>query len=94
MKDDSGKSSTSKRSSKQPQDMKRAPTPKNAGRAVNAPADARAISGEERTRLIAEAAYYRAQARGFAAGSEEQDWLAAEAEVNAKLMAAQRNLHN
>lgn len=31
---------------------------------------------------IAVAAYYRAQARGFAPGNELQDWLAAEQETN------------
>lgn len=30
---------------------------------------------------IAEAAYYRAQNRGFEPGRETEDWLAAEAEV-------------
>jgi hypothetical protein len=32
--------------------------------------------------MIAEAAYYRAQRRGFAPGAELQDWLAAEAEID------------
>ena len=32
--------------------------------------------------LVAEKAYYRALARGFAPGHELEDWLAAEAEVN------------
>ena len=35
-------------------------------------------------RLIAEAAYYRAQSRGFEPGGEVQDWLAAEAEILAQ----------
>ncbi len=30
---------------------------------------------------IAEAAYYRAERRGFAGGSEVEDWLAAEEEI-------------
>lgn len=33
------------------------------------------------TRLIAEAAYYRAEARGFAPGHELDDWVAAESEI-------------
>ncbi len=37
---------------------------------------------DERNRRIAEAAYYRAEARGFAAGSELEDWLMAEAEFD------------
>jgi hypothetical protein len=31
--------------------------------------------------MIAEAAYYRAQRRGFAPGHELEDWLAAEAQL-------------
>jgi hypothetical protein len=31
--------------------------------------------------LIAQAAYYRAEKRAFAAGAELQDWLEAEAEI-------------
>ena len=39
-----------------------------------------------RTALIAEAAYFRAEKRGFAPGHETEDWVAAEAEIDAKLM--------
>jgi len=39
------------------------------------------ICPEERYGMIAEAAYYRAKRRGFARGSEFDDWLAAEAEI-------------
>ena len=35
--------------------------------------------------MVATAAYYRAQARGFQHGSPEQDWLAAEAELKEQL---------
>ena len=35
--------------------------------------------------MIAEAAYYRAEKRGFAPGGELQDWLEAEAQVKAVL---------
>jgi hypothetical protein len=45
----------------------------------------RAITPEERTALIAEAAYLRAEKREFTAGSEWDDWLEAEAEVDAAL---------
>jgi hypothetical protein len=41
---------------------------------------------EQRAALIAEAAYFRAERRNFAPGHETEDWLAAEAEVDAKLM--------
>ena len=35
-----------------------------------------------RRQRIAEAAYYRAEARGFSPGFETEDWLAAEAEID------------
>jgi hypothetical protein len=37
------------------------------------------------SKVIAEAAYYRAQQRGFAPGHELDDWIAAEAEVRRNL---------
>jgi hypothetical protein len=37
---------------------------------------------QQRQRQIAELAYYKAQQRGFEAGHELEDWLAAEAEVD------------
>ena len=37
---------------------------------------------DERRRRIAEAAYYRAQRRGFEPGGEEQDWLEAERDID------------
>lgn len=46
---------------------------------------AASISPEQRHAMIAEAAYYRAQRRGFAAGRELQDWLAAEADIDRTL---------
>ena len=33
--------------------------------------------------MVAEAAFYRAQKRGFVPGRELDDWLAAEAEISA-----------
>ena len=39
------------------------------------------IAGDVWREMVATAAYYRAQARGFQHGSPEQDWLAAEAEL-------------
>jgi len=38
-----------------------------------------------RRRMIAEAAYFRAEARGFQGGDALRDWLEAEAEVDAVL---------
>ncbi len=48
------------------------------------------ISAEERYRMIAEAAYYRAVKRGFAGGDTVNDWLEAQAEVDAELASIQR----
>ncbi|HKD18901.1 MAG TPA: DUF2934 domain-containing protein [Thermoanaerobaculia bacterium] len=48
---------------------------------TNASGDIRRVTPEEIHHLIAEAAYYRAQQRGFAPGDPLQDWLEAEAEV-------------
>ena len=44
-------------------------------------ADASTNSDNEHQRMIAEAAYYRAERSGFEAGHELEDWLAAEAEI-------------
>lgn len=46
------------------------------------PVHEKALAGEDRYRLIAEAAYFRAERRGFVPGNELQDWLAAEIEVD------------
>jgi hypothetical protein len=70
-----------------------APAPKSSksrARAAKAPAviatmSLAAVSADERRGMIALAAYVRAERRGFAAGSEAQDWLAAEKEIDALL---------
>jgi hypothetical protein len=51
---------------------------------TTSPTDA-AIGPRERHQMIAEAAYYRAQQRGFAGGDPLRDWLEAEAEVSMRL---------
>ncbi|MFO8153334.1 DUF2934 domain-containing protein [Thioalkalivibrio sp.] len=48
-------------------------------------------SPEERERLIREAAYLRAEQRGFVGGSPEEDWVEAEREIDERL-AAQEGL--
>ncbi|HKO88919.1 MAG TPA: DUF2934 domain-containing protein [Burkholderiales bacterium] len=40
---------------------------------------------DDLARMIAEAAYYRAERRGFAPGYEIEDWISAEIELNARL---------
>jgi hypothetical protein len=44
------------------------------------------VDPEKRAGLIAEAAYFRAERRGFAPGHEQEDWLAAESEVDRRLL--------
>lgn len=44
---------------------------------------------ESREARIAEAAYWRAERRGFSAGQELDDWLAAEKEVDGHIAAQQ-----
>jgi len=48
----------------------------------------RFVGHEDRAALIAEAAFFRAEKRGFDPGHEVEDWLAAESEVDARLMSA------
>jgi hypothetical protein len=43
---------------------------------------------EVRRAMIAEAAYYRAERRGFESGHELEDWLAAEADIQSLWMRA------
>lgn len=54
------------------------------------PADLSRPSDEEIYRLIQEIAYYKAEARGFSPGYEEQDWLEAEAQIKARLRLGRR----
>lgn len=43
------------------------------------------VSADVRRGMIAELAYLRAERRGFTPGREDEDWLAAEKEVDAQL---------
>jgi len=52
----------------------------------NRATQAMACYHEDRRASIAEAAYFRSQHRGFAPGHELEDWLAAEEEVDQRLM--------
>jgi hypothetical protein len=61
-------------------------TPRVRKKAVKAPTEA-TVSEDVRRGMIAEAAYLRAERRGFAPGGEHDDWVAAEAEVDALLKA-------
>ncbi len=52
----------------------------------NVIASHKSIPQDQRRKLIAEAAYLKAERRGFRGGSPERDWLDAEAEVDANLL--------
>lgn len=47
------------------------------------------ITPEQRYRMICDAAYFRAERRGFVGGNPGDDWIAAEAEVDALLRSMQ-----
>ena len=47
---------------------------------------------DEIQRMIAEAAYYRAERRGFAPGQEDDDWREAELEVRGSLRGLQSRI--
>jgi len=64
---------------------KRAPR-KPVAEGTGKPTLTRFVGHEHRAALIAEAAFFRSEKRGFSPGHEEEDWLAAESEVDAKLM--------
>jgi hypothetical protein len=49
---------------------------------------ATSLTPAERLRMIEQAAFFRAERRGFAPGHEFEDWLAAEAEIAALVPAA------
>ena len=49
------------------------------------------ITASDRHAMIATAAYYRAERRQFAPGFEVEDWIAAEAEVDASLVRGDRS---
>ena len=53
----------------------------------------REISLEERQRMIAEAAYFRAMQRGFNGGDPVDDWLIAEREIE-RLLPGWQQQHN
>jgi hypothetical protein len=67
-----------------PEAMTQATNSLSAAAARNAPIE---VTREVRYRMIAEAAYLRAERRGFMPGAEVEDWLAAEEEVDRLLKA-------
>ena len=56
---------------------------------ASGPATGITVSADARRAMIAQAAYLRCERRGFTPGGEVEDWLAAEAEVDALLRAGE-----
>lgn len=81
---DKGKSAPRKQMRATPNQVepKAKPVRKRAG---TVPSGVAAVTADERRKMIADAAYYRARERGFAPGHEQDDWLLAEREVDALL---------
>lgn len=52
------------------------------------------FTAEERYRMIAEAAYFRAEKRGFLGGNVAEDWLDVEAEIDRMLRSRTPSLHD
>jgi hypothetical protein len=52
------------------------------------------VSPELRERMVRDAAYFRAESRGFAGGDPAQDWLEAEAEIEHLLGGSRSALPN
>jgi hypothetical protein len=65
---------------------KRAPRKPGVKKAVETTPFIQFVDPRKRAALIAEAAYFRAEKRGFVPGHEKEDWLAAESEVDARLL--------
>jgi hypothetical protein len=63
--------------------LQKPPTRKSSREVTPVSVTAARLVGEDRRRMIAEAAYYRAEQRGFVPGQELEDWLAAEMEIDA-----------
>lgn len=60
---------------------------RTAPKASGKPLQDKPLSNEDLYNLIAETAYFKAKARGFAPGGEIQDWIEAEAEVRNRMRA-------
>jgi hypothetical protein len=71
-------------------DTAAAPRARSAAKKDAAPAAAAPqVTSEQRRQFVAEAAYFIAERRGFAGGTEHQDWLEAEALIDRMLAAGQ-----
>ena len=70
------------RASKPIAETKAKPVSKNATKGNGASP----ITPEQRYRMICDAAYFRAERRGFIGGNSAEDWTAAEAEIDSLLL--------
>lgn len=66
-----------------PQTARRTTTKKPTRKPARTPANK--MNPEQRWRMVAEAAYYKAEKRGFQGGDSARDWIEAEAEIDAQL---------
>lgn len=79
------KTTSRRKASTSPSKPAKAPAKRPAGtRTTKKPARTQ-ITPEQRRHMIAEAAYLRAESRGFSPGDPVDDWLTAEQEVDAHL---------
>jgi hypothetical protein len=74
-----------------PKRIRKAKAAKATLQAPPASAELTSITTSDREAMIATAAYYRAERRHFSPGSELEDWIAAEAEIDTLLMLGDRN---
>lgn len=76
--------------------VKKAASLKGNGEAASRKSSAKAaptiggVTPEQRYRMICDAAYFRAERRGFVGGSAVQDWLDAESEIDELLRGMQQ----
>jgi hypothetical protein len=81
------KKSAPKKTAASPALTKESPSKQTAPKKAAAPQHKKPayVTNEERWRMVAEAAYHKAEKRGFATGHETEDWLEAEQEIDALL---------
>jgi hypothetical protein len=85
---------SAKRSTKATAAKRSARAARTAPAAAAAAPAMKARTEEERRVLIAQAAYFRAEKRGFSPGQELDDWLAAESEIDGQPLLAHQLAHS
>jgi hypothetical protein len=80
------KKPTAKKSAASKVEVKPPAAKPKAGKSLTAKGNGKvSITAEQRYRMICDAAYFRAERRGFIGGNQGDDWVAAEAEVDVLL---------